>query len=485
MFTTKVGTLATAALTIAIVASCSPGGQAATVVESPSSTQSPSAPAPDVAGTGIVAKPASTAFPMEARNIRLVRLNSQDLALQFELYNGTQKSIEPYDIGMGEIERELKLVDLPRATTYDVQANSGFDGRVSNQYADIAPGTSVTISAVFSAPPQDTTAMWFMNTVTQPVEVPVQPEGSAALTPDPVLTSPRGPDPYTDTLFCTNAGAETPGAQTPVRITLPGDVLFEFAKSDLTPAAESALDAVESQLESSAGTITIEGHTDSIGDDPSNQQLSEARAASVQAALAERLGDGFTFTAVGFGETQPVAPNTNPDGSDNPDGRAQNRRVEIRTGDVTTTAPPELAARPLTDDLAAKGAQATVVSVKRIDGHLLTTVKLTNPTSAPIEVGPGSGITDVNHRPVGISIADRTNRLRANVCRSSEGESLEGFSSHSGPPSNEYEPETANSLPPGQSVQLWGFYAAPPADVTSVDVEIGGLAAVVPTPITD
>ena len=39
-------------------------------------------------------------------------------------------------------------------------------------------------------------------------------------------------------------------------------------------------------------------------------------------------------------------------------------------------------------------------------------------------------------------------------------------------------------LMPGESVQLWGFYAAPPADVTTVDVEIGGLAMVAPTPIT-
>ncbi len=114
-----------------------------------------------------------------------------------------------------------------------------------------------------------------------------------------------------------------------MEIKLPSDVLFEFAQSDLTPAAQSALDEVDNQIESTTGTITIEGHTDAIGDDASNLLLSEARAASVQAALQEKLGSGFTFNAVGFGEYRPVAPNTNPDGSDNPDGRAQNRRVEI------------------------------------------------------------------------------------------------------------------------------------------------------------
>ena len=56
--------------------------------------------------------------------------------------------------------------------------------------------------------------------------------------------------------------------------------------------------------------------------------LSERRAEAVRAGLAERLPDA-TSTAVGLGETNPKAPNANPDGTDNPDGRRQNRRVEI------------------------------------------------------------------------------------------------------------------------------------------------------------
>lgn len=130
-------------------------------------------------------------------------------------------------------------------------------------------------------------------------------------------------------------------------IKLPSDVLFEFGESDLTPTAQAPLDGVEDQVGSAEGMITIEGHTDAVGDDASNQLLSQARAASVQAALQERLGGGTTFIAVGFGESRPVAPNTSPDGGD-PDGRAQNRRVEIRTGDMTAAGPPQLEARQLT-----------------------------------------------------------------------------------------------------------------------------------------
>jgi outer membrane protein OmpA-like peptidoglycan-associated protein len=75
--------------------------------------------------------------------------------------------------------------------------------------------------------------------------------------------------------------------------------------------------------------VTITGHTDNRGDPAYNQDLSERRAESVHQALAGRLGGDFAFQASGKGEDEPVAPNENDDGSDNPGGRALNRRVEI------------------------------------------------------------------------------------------------------------------------------------------------------------
>ena len=96
--------------------------------------------------------------------------------------------------------------------------------------------------------------------------------------------------------------------------------------------------------------MTIEGHTDAIGSDADNQALSERRAAAVRGALEAALGSGYQYTSVGFGETRPVAPNTKPDGSDDPDGRALNRRVEIRTGSAEPVAgdPGAAAGRPAT-----------------------------------------------------------------------------------------------------------------------------------------
>jgi outer membrane protein OmpA-like peptidoglycan-associated protein len=64
-------------------------------------------------------------------------------------------------------------------------------------------------------------------------------------------------------------------------------------------------------------------------------KLSENRAVSVKNWLVRNAGvSASRITTRGFGETKPVAPNTNPNGSDNPAGRQKNRRVEItiRTG---------------------------------------------------------------------------------------------------------------------------------------------------------
>ncbi|MDP7239531.1 MAG: OmpA family protein, partial [Candidatus Latescibacteria bacterium] len=74
----------------------------------------------------------------------------------------------------------------------------------------------------------------------------------------------------------------------------------------------------------------IFGHTDSKGSDAYNQKLSEKRALSVKTWLLTNTNiSKYLLHTIGLGETQPVAPNEKEDGSDNPEGRAQNRRVEI------------------------------------------------------------------------------------------------------------------------------------------------------------
>ena len=122
--------------------------------------------------------------------------------------------------------------------------------------------------------------------------------------------------------------------ETEIRIALSADVLFDFDKSDIKQEAAETLRQVAALVrEHPNQPVRIEGHTDSKGADAYNQALSEDRALSVQDWLVEEEGlDGSNFETVGFGESQPAAPNEQPDGSDDPDGRQKNRRVEIVIG---------------------------------------------------------------------------------------------------------------------------------------------------------
>ena len=114
------------------------------------------------------------------------------------------------------------------------------------------------------------------------------------------------------------------------RLVLAADTLFEFDKDVLTPRAIAALGKLGPSIKSAAvWGARIEGHTDGKGSDDYNQKLSERRAQSVRSWLA---AGGFlpsNTSTMGYGEKKPVAPNENADGSDNPDGRQLNRRVEL------------------------------------------------------------------------------------------------------------------------------------------------------------
>lgn len=121
---------------------------------------------------------------------------------------------------------------------------------------------------------------------------------------------------------------------TETRIELPADVLFDFDKSDIRPTAAAALSRAAEMIRKGAkGRVRIEGHTDGKGRPDYNQKLSERRAASVQKWLVDREAMRTTkFSARGYGATKPAVANTKPDGSDDPEGRQKNRRVEIVFG---------------------------------------------------------------------------------------------------------------------------------------------------------
>jgi outer membrane protein OmpA-like peptidoglycan-associated protein len=120
--------------------------------------------------------------------------------------------------------------------------------------------------------------------------------------------------------------------QNEVRLRLPGDLLFDYDKSDLRPDALATLREVAAKIKTAnpRGKILIAGYTDSRGSQPFNMRLSQQRAGSVETWLVQSAGfPASAFSPVGYGAANPVAPNETPDGHDDPDGRQRNRRVEI------------------------------------------------------------------------------------------------------------------------------------------------------------
>jgi outer membrane protein OmpA-like peptidoglycan-associated protein len=110
------------------------------------------------------------------------------------------------------------------------------------------------------------------------------------------------------------------------------DVLFAFDRSDIRPSAEKILREVAKSIDKRFpdADIQVDGHTDAKGSPEYNQGLSERRANAVADWLAAHEAISRDRMEVrGYGETQPVAPNTKPDGSDDPAGRKKNRRVVI------------------------------------------------------------------------------------------------------------------------------------------------------------
>jgi len=113
-----------------------------------------------------------------------------------------------------------------------------------------------------------------------------------------------------------------------------GDVLFDTGKARLKPGAFATIDRLANALkEVPSRTVIIEGHTDSMGSEDYNLQLSEQRALSVQSALMQRGVSGSQITTAGKGEDLPVASN------DSAVGRQQNRRVELIFNEAEPRAP--------------------------------------------------------------------------------------------------------------------------------------------------
>lgn len=110
-----------------------------------------------------------------------------------------------------------------------------------------------------------------------------------------------------------------------LNVVVPGNVAFATGSANINSSFYSTLDSVADVLvRNPNSTLTISGHTDSVGNANSNQTLSKNRADSVARYLVSKGVSSSRIQTVGYGDRNPIASN------DNEQGRSQNRRVEIR-----------------------------------------------------------------------------------------------------------------------------------------------------------
>ncbi len=190
----------------------------------------------------------------------------------------------------------------------------------------LAPGAALNLWAKVPAPADSVKTVSVYAALAPPFDsVPISGSGSG---------SADGGSAVAGAVVGLDAALKSLGARVTdaeIRIDLAADVLFDFDKADIKKEAEPSLQNVATVLKANAGArVSIGGHTDGRGADDYNQKLSEARAASVkQWLVANAQVNGPNVTTRGWGKTKPVAPNAKPNGADDPEGRAKNRRVEI------------------------------------------------------------------------------------------------------------------------------------------------------------
>lgn len=115
-----------------------------------------------------------------------------------------------------------------------------------------------------------------------------------------------------------------------ILLTMPNSITFAFDSAAVQPTFFPTLTNVANTLNQFPKTVVnIIGHTDSTGTDQYNMSLSQRRAQAVSSFLVQQNVNAMRMTTAGMGESQPIASN------DSEQGRAQNRRVEIRLTPVT------------------------------------------------------------------------------------------------------------------------------------------------------
>ena len=339
--------------------------------------------------------------------------DTEDNKLNISSYLGTPSIYRP-----GTGASLVKLLDLGSGRVWSATDGSGTD---NNGYLEITPGEKATSHLSFGKVDTDTvTVMVPMAgfTTVAVLEADTAKKAKVNLSTAQTaidqsshaateLADPVAIERYTRAL---DDSTSTQAGSKDVTVTLASDVTFASDSADLTPAADTQLQTVASQLKQhpDGGTLTIVGHTDDVQDDAYNQTLSDKRANAVKTKLQQLTKlDKWKTSVSGKGESQPKIKDTTDE------ARAANRRVEITltpTGgtspkDSSTTATPSNGSGKLPDPqgpvakgpegvtLTSKGTSTsgevtiTLDHVTRTGGYLLGTVTCTvkdGSTGAPL-----------------------------------------------------------------------------------------------------
>ena len=290
----------------------------------------------------------------------------------------------------------VRLLDL--STNRAWVATTGVENKVKDNYNKLAlkPGESTSCFVLFG--PVDAKQVTVFVPQAGFVTVKVLDSGAAAASgidframdkafdsatmphtrdeadPKQALEAPVPIERYTKAL---DDSTSTHTGSKDITVTLASDVTFASDSADLTPAAETQLQSVATQLNQypDGGTLTIVGHTDDVQDDAYNQTLSEKRANAVKTRLAQLTKlDKWQTTVSGKGESEPEIKDTSDE------ARAVNRRVEITltpTGGTTTkTTTPSTGTGSLPENKGpvAKGSDGITLKHASDDGQLTITI---------------------------------------------------------------------------------------------------------------
>jgi OOP family OmpA-OmpF porin len=284
-------------------------------------------------------------------------------------------------------------------------------------------------------------------------------------------------------------------------VALRTDVLFRFNSADLAAKAKNVLRAIADDMAGRADpapSVAVTGHTDRKGTDAFNQTLSLRRAGTVRDALSGRLaGHGFHFQVTGKGESEPIAKESRADGSDNPEGRARNRRVEIAyhvkaaeaatsTADSPTALVPNIGApAAFRADMGPVVARRTAGAgffdtPMRLDVHafyrdgayLVADFELTNLGDEWLNSASTTFESiDLPGATYGSFTVVDPNKVRYSSVRQGGGESVS------------YLTDNLALLDPNTTVRKFVYYPAPPSGVTSVTLDAGSFGAISNLPI--